>query len=59
MPSGGVHPNAFPHAEAGMARSPDYILVSAPPPVVLAYGIGVDSTALSVENRLAHMAIAV
>jgi hypothetical protein len=30
-----------------------------PPPVVLAYGIGVDSTALSVENRLAHMAIAV
>jgi hypothetical protein len=27
--------------------------------VVLAYGIGVDSTALSVENRLAHMAIAV
>lgn len=51
--------SAFPHAEAGMARSPDYILVSAPPPVVLAYGIGVDSTALSVENRLAHMAIAV
>jgi len=30
-----------------------------PPPVVLAYGVGVDSTALSVENRLAHMAIAV
>lgn len=29
------------------------------PPVVLAYGIGVDSTAMSVENRLAHMAIAV
>ncbi len=41
--------SAFPHAEAGMARSPDYILVSAPPPVVLAYGIGVDSTALLVE----------
>lgn len=38
--------SAFPHAEAGMARSPDYILVSAPPPVVLAYGIDVDSTAL-------------
>lgn len=41
--------SALPHAEAGMARSPDYILVSAPPPVVLAYGIGVDSTALLVE----------
>lgn len=41
--------SAFPHAEAGMARSPDYILVSAPPPVVLAYGIDVDSTALLVE----------
>jgi hypothetical protein len=32
------------------ARAPvDYILVAAPPPVVLAYGIGVDSTALLVE----------
>ena len=30
---------------------PDYIRVAEPPPVVLAYGIGVDSTALSVENR--------
>jgi 3'-phosphoadenosine 5'-phosphosulfate sulfotransferase (PAPS reductase)/FAD synthetase len=27
----------------------DYILVAKPPPVVLAYGIGVDSTALLVE----------
>jgi hypothetical protein len=41
--------STLPHVEAGMARSPDYILVSAPPPVVLAYGIGVDSTALLVE----------
>jgi len=41
--------SALLHAEAGMARSPDYVLVSAPPPVVLAYGIGVDSTALLVE----------
>lgn len=30
-------------------RVPDTILVAAPPPVVLAYGIGVDSTALLVE----------
>ena len=41
--------SARPRTEAGNARSPDYILVSAPPPVVLAYGIGVDSTALLVE----------
>ncbi len=25
--------------------------IAPPPPVVLAYGVGVDSTALSVENR--------
>jgi hypothetical protein len=30
-------------------RAPDYLLVAPPPPVVLAYGIGVDSTALLVE----------
>ncbi|MFL0418537.1 hypothetical protein ACH0CP_13190 [Sphingomonas sp. 179-I 2A4 NHS] len=41
--------SARPRTEAGNARSPDSILVSAPPPVVLAYGIGVDSTALLVE----------
>ncbi|PZU74438.1 MAG: hypothetical protein DI530_16235 [Sphingomonas sp.] len=41
--------SAFIRAEAGNSRSPDYILVSAPPPVVLAYGIGVDSTALLIE----------
>ena len=31
------------------ARLPDYIPVAAPQPVVLAYGVGVDSTALLVE----------
>lgn len=41
--------SALPRTEAGNARAPDYILVCAPPPVVLAYGIGVDSTALLVE----------
>ena len=30
-------------------RAVDTILVAAPPPVVLAYGIGVDSTALLIE----------
>jgi hypothetical protein len=30
-------------------RSADYLMAAAPPPVVLAYGIGVDSTALLVE----------
>ena len=39
-----------PTVESAGARAPvDYILVAAPPPVVLAYGIGVDSTALLVE----------
>lgn len=39
-----------PIVESAGARAPvDYILVAAPPPVVLAYGIGVDSTALLVE----------
>lgn len=28
-------------------------------PTVLAYGVGVDSTAISVENRLAHIRAAV
>ena len=42
-----------------MPRIPDMILSVAPPPVVLAYGVGVDSTAMSVENRLAHMRVAV
>lgn len=41
--------SAFPHPEAEIVRSPDYVLISAPPPVILAYGIGVDSTALLVE----------
>src|SRR3546814_14949601 len=38
-------------AEAGPvpARALDYIRVDAPQPVVLAYGIGVDSTALLLE----------
>ena len=31
------------------ARLPDYIPVAAPQPVVLAYGVGVDSTALLLE----------
>ncbi|AOH87121.1 hypothetical protein AWL63_23385 (plasmid) [Sphingomonas panacis] len=30
-------------------RPADYILAASPPPVVLAYGIGVDSTALLIE----------
>lgn len=32
-----------------MSRSIDYLVVPPPAPVVLAYGIGVDSTALLVE----------
>ena len=40
-------------------RPVDRIDLSRTGPKVLAYGIGVDSTALSVENRLAHMRVAV
>ncbi|CAH0354484.1 hypothetical protein SPH9361_03047 [Sphingobium sp. CECT 9361] len=40
-----------PHRPADLPRQPDMLMVGAPAPVVLAYGIGVDSTALSVENR--------
>ena len=41
-----------PTVESAGARAPvDYILVAAPPPVVLAYWIGVDSTALLVEHE--------
>jgi hypothetical protein len=40
-----------PSAPAAHIRDIDYIRVAEPAPVVLAYGIGVDSTALSVENR--------
>jgi hypothetical protein len=40
-----------PHRPADLPRQPDRLLAGAPAPIVLAYGIGVDSTALSVENR--------
>lgn len=38
-----------PPAPAAHIRDIDYIRVAEPAPVVLAYGIGVDSTALLVE----------
>ena len=45
----GARPDPRPGARNdgfGAVRSPDIIMVAAPPPVVLAYGVGVDSTAL-------------
>ncbi len=38
-----------PHRPADLPRQPDRLLAGAPAPIVLAYGIGVDSTALLVE----------
>lgn len=38
-----------PHLPDDLPRQPDRILAGAPAPIVLAYGIGVDSTALLVE----------
>ncbi|MFT6568661.1 MAG: hypothetical protein ACJAWY_000351 [Sphingomonas echinoides] len=35
-----------PHRPADLPRQPDRLLAGAPAPIVLAYGIGVDSTAL-------------
>jgi hypothetical protein len=38
-----------PHRPADLPRQPDRLLAGAPAPIVLAYGIGVESTALLVE----------
>lgn len=37
--------------DAAPCRVPDRIALDPQAPIILAYGIGVDSTALSVENR--------
>ncbi|NYI24828.1 hypothetical protein EWH08_18735 [Sphingobium indicum] len=42
--------------DAAHCRVPDRIELDPQAPIILAYGVGVDSTALlSVENRLAHI----